>query len=143
MLLWLWCRRATAAPIRPLAWGLPYAVGMDLKKKKKKIPSWFATPLSEFVRGLGCFSPKGTGVVTKKISARPRRGFDAISAWWDQPWLQSNDLCAFPDLPFSECEFLLFMVIHLTLYPDGVLSMERVQVTCFPCPGEPCRGGQR
>ena len=26
-LLWLWCRLAAAAPIKPLAWELPYAVG--------------------------------------------------------------------------------------------------------------------
>ena len=30
-LLWLWHRLAAAAPIRPLAWELPYAVGMALK----------------------------------------------------------------------------------------------------------------
>ena len=34
-LLWLWCRLATAAPIQPLAWEPPYAVGVALKKKKK------------------------------------------------------------------------------------------------------------
>ena len=27
VLLWLWCRPAAAAPIRPLVWELPYAVG--------------------------------------------------------------------------------------------------------------------
>jgi len=26
-LLWLWCRLAAAAPMLPLAWELPYAVG--------------------------------------------------------------------------------------------------------------------
>ena len=39
-LLWLWCRPATTAPIRPLAWEPPYAVDAALKKtkddKKKK-----------------------------------------------------------------------------------------------------------
>ena len=35
-LLWLWCRMATTALIRPLAWELPYASGMALKSKKKK-----------------------------------------------------------------------------------------------------------
>ena len=35
-LLWLWCRPAAVAPIRTLAWELPYAVGVDIKKKKKK-----------------------------------------------------------------------------------------------------------
>ena len=40
-LLWLWCRPAAAALTRPLAWELPYAEGVALKKththqKKKK-----------------------------------------------------------------------------------------------------------
>ena len=35
-LLWLWCRPAGAALIRPQAWGLPYAAGAALKRKKKK-----------------------------------------------------------------------------------------------------------
>ena len=35
-LLWLWYhRQATVALIWPLAWKLPYALGMDLKRKKK------------------------------------------------------------------------------------------------------------
>ena len=33
--LWLWCRLATVAPTRPLAWEPPYASGAALKKKKK------------------------------------------------------------------------------------------------------------
>ena len=33
-LLWVWYRLAAAAPIRALAWKLPYAVGAALKKKK-------------------------------------------------------------------------------------------------------------
>ena len=37
-LLWLWHRPAAAAPIRLLAWELPYASGAALKKKKKKKP---------------------------------------------------------------------------------------------------------
>ena len=36
MLLWLWCRLAAAAPIRPLAWEPPYAVGVALKDKTKQ-----------------------------------------------------------------------------------------------------------
>ena len=34
VLLWLWYRLAAAALIQPLAWELPYAMGMALKKKK-------------------------------------------------------------------------------------------------------------
>ena len=32
----LWCRPAAAAPIRPLAWELPYATGTALKSRGKK-----------------------------------------------------------------------------------------------------------
>ena len=36
VLLWLWCRPAAVAPIPPLAWEPPYAVGVALKSQKKK-----------------------------------------------------------------------------------------------------------
>ena len=32
-LLWLWHRLAAAAPIQPLAWQLPYAVGAAIKRQ--------------------------------------------------------------------------------------------------------------
>ena len=35
-LLWLWCRPAATAPIKPLAWEPPYAAGAALKRQKKK-----------------------------------------------------------------------------------------------------------
>ena len=35
-LLWLWCRPAATAPIKPLAWEPPYAEGVALKRQKKK-----------------------------------------------------------------------------------------------------------
>ena len=35
-LLWLCCRLVAVAPIRPLAWELPYAEGVALKSKKQK-----------------------------------------------------------------------------------------------------------
>ena len=35
-LLWLWCRPAGVALIRPLVWEPPYAVRAALKSKKKK-----------------------------------------------------------------------------------------------------------
>ena len=34
-LLWLWRRLAATAPIRPLAWEPPYAVGAALEKAKR------------------------------------------------------------------------------------------------------------
>ena len=36
-LLWLWCRPAAVAPVRPLAWEPPYAADAALKSQKKKI----------------------------------------------------------------------------------------------------------
>ena len=35
-LLWLWCKPAAAAQIRPPAWELPYAAGAAIKHQKKK-----------------------------------------------------------------------------------------------------------
>ena len=35
-LLWLWCRLAAVAPIRPLAWEPPYAAGAAPKRQKSK-----------------------------------------------------------------------------------------------------------
>ena len=35
-LLWLWRRLAAIVPIQPLAWELPYAVGVALKKGKEE-----------------------------------------------------------------------------------------------------------
>ena len=40
-LLWLWCRLAATALIRPLAWELPYAMGAALKSKRKKVLASF------------------------------------------------------------------------------------------------------
>ena len=36
VLLWLWCRLAAVAPIRPLAWEPPYGTGVALKRQKDK-----------------------------------------------------------------------------------------------------------
>ena len=35
-LLWLWRRLAATAPIGPLAWEPPYAMGVALKRQKDK-----------------------------------------------------------------------------------------------------------
>ena len=45
MMLWLWCRPAATAPIWPLAWESPYAMGAALRiqKKKKKIKCFIST----------------------------------------------------------------------------------------------------
>ena len=50
-LLWLWCRPAAIAPIRPLPWEPPYAASAALKRQKKK---HLQQTYSQ------CFSPKIT-----------------------------------------------------------------------------------
>ena len=35
-LLWLWCRLAAAALIRPLTWELALAAGVSIKRKRKR-----------------------------------------------------------------------------------------------------------
>ena len=35
-LLWLWCRPADTAPIRPVVWESPYASGAALKRERKR-----------------------------------------------------------------------------------------------------------
>ena len=44
-LVWLWCRPAVTAPIPPLAWKLPYAADVALKRQKtKKTKAKFVPP---------------------------------------------------------------------------------------------------
>ena len=40
-LLWLWCRPVAKAPIGPLAWEPPCAMGVALKRKTKKFGDLF------------------------------------------------------------------------------------------------------
>ena len=47
VLLWLWCRPAATAPIRPLAWEPPYAAGVALEKAERGVPfvvQWLTNP---------------------------------------------------------------------------------------------------
>ena len=41
--LWLWYRPAAAASIKSLPWELPYAMGVALKRQKKKYQLFFST----------------------------------------------------------------------------------------------------
>ena len=49
MWLWQWCWLAAIAPIQPLAWEPPYAMGIAprSKKKKKKKKSFRTIPLPQ------------------------------------------------------------------------------------------------
>ena len=50
-LLWLWCRSAATALIRPLAWEPPYAVGSGPGKDTKKNNAGVGSSLTESRRG--------------------------------------------------------------------------------------------
>ena len=58
-LLWLWCRPAPVAPIRPLAGELPYATGTALKsqKRKKKKKERKMDPMEENISSDTCKKP--------------------------------------------------------------------------------------
>ena len=58
-MLWLWHRLAAAAPIQPLAWEPPHAVGEALKKLKKKIRNEFKRYF--LIPGLAKISRKNKG----------------------------------------------------------------------------------
>ena len=47
MLLWLWPRPAAPAPIQPLDWESPYAMGEALKRQNTGVPvvgQWLTNP---------------------------------------------------------------------------------------------------
>ena len=54
-MLWLWSRLAAAAPTRPLAWELPYAGGVALKRKKKVLSHYHVAKMS-MITGLVHFT---------------------------------------------------------------------------------------
>ena len=56
--LWLWCKPAAVALIRPLAWKLPYAASAALKRKKSSFHRNHMARKSEIVTVLP-FKEKG------------------------------------------------------------------------------------
>ena len=68
-LLWLWCRPAATAQIRPLAWETPYAAEAALemakirgkKKKKEGGPVTVSFPASQLGGGVWLSPGPGTG----------------------------------------------------------------------------------
>ena len=48
LLLWLWCRLAAVALIRPLAWELPHALGAVLKSQKRGTNAWASQEVSDW-----------------------------------------------------------------------------------------------
>ena len=69
-LLWLWCRLAVVALIRPLAWELLYAMGLALKNKQKPESDCMG---SDCCGGAGSI-PNQPGAVDKRIWRCPSCG---------------------------------------------------------------------
>ena len=59
-LLWLWGRPAAVAPIQPLAWELPYAVGVAFKKDQKNKQNNNKKTLEIKKEGKMCILPGAT-----------------------------------------------------------------------------------
>ena len=57
-LLWLWCRLAAAVLIQPLAWELPDATGVALKRKKKREMKKKNHPIEKWTKGKNSNLPK-------------------------------------------------------------------------------------
>ena len=85
-LLWLWCRLAAVAPIRPLAWEPPYAGGaaQEVARRQKKIPppspdlGWVATAFLVW---------RFLGQLQQHQILNPLHG--QRRELWPQPWLES------------------------------------------------------
>ena len=93
--LWLRCRLAVAAPTQPLAWELPYAMGMALKRQKKKKEersshrgSAFNEPTSMTTRvwSLALLSGLRTWCLLWALAAVAKRGSDpTLLRLWHRP----------------------------------------------------------
>ena len=73
MLLWQW--PAAVAPILPLVWEPPYAMGAALKRKKKTPNRWADTRLARVDPGTGMDQVSACG-------AQGQAGIDAEGRWW-------------------------------------------------------------
>ena len=83
MLLWLWCRPATAALIQPIVWEFPYAAGEALKrKKKKKDPTYWCSWVLEKKVPILCGSswPRGDATALLFASVEERVSFSTYSS---------------------------------------------------------------
>ena len=77
MLLWLWCRLAATAPIRPLAWESLYVVGAALKRLKNKTKQklhWCSHCCgSGFSCDVGLISGPGTSACCRYVQKKRKK----------------------------------------------------------------------
>ena len=80
--LWLWCRPAAIAPIRPLAWQPPYAVGAAPKETPPPKKSWPSEPLNLLQSNLTWLI---LHVLKLCAAPRARRNNNQIPEMWKFP----------------------------------------------------------
>ena len=73
VLLWLWRRLATTAPIRPLAWELTYATGAALKEKKKIYEVCFGRQVANLSENFSVLTPTTTQQVQTSCLSPPEK----------------------------------------------------------------------
>ena len=108
--LWLWCRSAAVAPIRPLAWEPPYAMSVALKRQKKKICHVnFLVPRSPW--SLEC--PPKKVALSSLLSCPCHLGSSFIDSG-------APEEC-------SDHPFLVAFLRRLPMRPTFILSLSRVK----------------
>ena len=115
-LVWLGCRPASVAPIRPLAWESPYAVGVALKKQKKKQKKKKKERERERVQGDNAVR-NSTNVCycfhfTEQIL---QADFPTLLLLW--PWVPNLPALPSPHTHIHACTQSLLLHPHYTAWP--------------------------
>ena len=82
----LWCRQAAVGLIRPLAWELPYATGVALKRKKKKKKTLPFSPSCK--RHKQSFKFRGINQLIAEF-----RKEDNLNIWLEDGWKENPQRC--------------------------------------------------
>ena len=96
VLLWLWCRLAPVALILPPAWELPYATGVALKRKKKKLlflsHHTFPSHLWVWCKA-GMFHGCTTRKILRKYKKREEWILSSIDSFWCIKLMKNHPTC--------------------------------------------------
>ena len=77
-MLWLWCRLAATASIRPLAWEPSYAKGVALEKAKRQETTTEKKTKWEYVKEGTC---EGNGSFSQQIKERKAQDGNDFGPW--------------------------------------------------------------
>ena len=120
-LLWLWCRPVATAPLRPLAWEPPYAVGsaQEIAKRKRKEKN-----NNNKKRGYGIFTGiwEKNGIIKYSLPIHaPDIFFDIISKYFQIFYYSKVFLHSF----FRICTYLSCTYFD-TFIPKYFMSFEDI-----------------